>query len=98
VIYVLKGAEPHARVNISALCKSEAAVELLQGAPYNLALFGAPTSPQLAQWNLQFVASLPENVAVRRLEVPRSLARVPEVVAHVASDLHHFQIMSQHYA
>lgn len=86
VIYVLKRAEPDAPVSISPLPNAVAALELLHQAPYNLSR--VPCLSPLLRQRFEFVSNLPLNVHVRRLDVPRSLDRLPEVEASIAADFH----------
>ena len=86
VIYVLKPAGVDAPVAISALPNAEAALEMLYQAPYNLLNRMMPKTYPLFQRRFEFISNLPLNVHVRRLEVPRSLHRLPEVEAHIIAD------------
>jgi hypothetical protein len=89
-IYVLKAAPPESPVRASALSNSEAALELLHQAPYNLINLEFPTAIPLARRRFEFLSTLPLHIPVRRLNVPRSLDRLPEVSAYILSDLHRF--------
>lgn len=88
VIYVLKIADPAAEVQASPLSNAEAALELLYQAPYNLINLKFPDALPLARRRFEFIAGLPASVTVKRLDVPRSLDRLPEVAAYITADFH----------
>lgn len=86
VIYVLKIADPAAPVSISPLSNAEAALELLYQAPYNLQKLGYPSAMPFARRRFELISNLPLKLAVRRLDVPRSLDRLPEVSEYLIAD------------
>lgn len=86
VIYVLTPADPLQPVRVTCLPNSQAALELLHQAPYSVLNLKIPSMLPLAKRRFEFVSKLPLNVSVRRLDVPRSLDRLPEVEACILSD------------
>lgn len=87
VIYVLKAADPAAAVQASPMSHSEAALELLHQAPYRLVSLDHPEAIPLARRRFEYLSQLPLKVPVRRLDVPRDLARLSEVAEYIKADM-----------
>jgi hypothetical protein len=78
-LYLLQFVEADANVRVCSLPPSQAAIEIMRQALYNLRNFGYRLPKTVAAQRLEFLAEISRVVPVRRLEVPRSLQRIAEV-------------------
>jgi hypothetical protein len=78
-LYVLHPVAAQAEVVASPLNHSVAAVELLRQAPFNVRMFGFRIPSVLSRQRMDSLVKVAQATSVRRLDVPQSLDRLPEV-------------------